>query len=364
MQVNYVWPFRELLDSNERKTFFWLECTYDEALEVLQQVSLSPRDFRNYVEHLARFRDDGNEHKVFGEGLEVYSRIGFLISEDGKIVEWAPPGFPIANMWDAYNPFKRIRTIEVDTFADFENLAKKFSAEVPYYSNLLGELQIAERLNLAAFGEQNPSVLLRQIIQTNDLAQTAINVFFERYCEGASIGEFEYFNPDPVVQWELGREYLRLFENTSPQNQQAGSGEVINFSHIPLQDIYARKQRAIMNLHKVEAVFSTEGGLARKSPLQILKSFSDDEVCELALLMEKYPYSTAIKWILGEFEARLFGVENSLASLADDSSETMDGSASFGNNAVFYRCLLPDPIKKKSGFSLELDDELPSDGSK
>lgn len=359
MHVKYVWPFRELPDSNERKTFFWLECTYDEALEVLQEVSLSPRDFRNYVEHLARFRDDGNEHKVFDEGLEVYSRIGFLISEDGNIVEWAPPGFPISNMWNAYNPFKGIRTVEVDCFASFDNLAKKFSAEVPYYSNLLGEVKIAERVNLEAFGEQNPSALLRKIIQTSDLAQTAINVFFERYCEGASIGEFEYFNPDPVVQWELGREYLRLFENISPRNQQAASGEVINFSQIPLPEIYARKQRALMNLHKVEAVFSAEDGPARKSQLQILKSFSDDEVCELALLMEKYPYSTAIKWILGEFEARLFGGENSLASLADDNSDTIDGSDTFGNNGVFYRCLLPDPIKAKSAGSLGQNDEFP-----
>lgn len=137
MHVNYVWPFRELLDSNERKTFFWLECTYDEALEVLQQVSLSPRDFRNYVEHLARFRDDGNEHKVFGEGLEVYSRIGFLISEDGNIVEWAPPGSPISNMWNAYNPFEPVLPLRIDSISDFHLMADRFASQNPDFSSVL-----------------------------------------------------------------------------------------------------------------------------------------------------------------------------------------------------------------------------------
>jgi hypothetical protein len=316
MFVAYVWPFRELPESLERKTFFWLECTYDEAIEVLGQVRLSPEDFRNYMNHLYEFRAKELGDRDLDEWLSVYKRVGFLISEDGAIVEWAPPGFPISNQWDAYNPFKRIYPIEVKSFDEFKDLAREFANAAPYYSNLDDESQIVERFKLDNFRGTNPDAFLRELVQTSELARTGVKVFFERYCEGATIGEHEYFNSDPVAQWELGHLYLALSRANSQQSPQNEPATGIDFSPITLREIFARKRRVIQNLRKLENIIKGENGVTRGSPLEELKRLSDDEICELALLMECHTSSPAIKWILGEFIERVSrrGEETSMQS--------------------------------------------------
>ena len=305
MFVAYVWPYRELPESLERKTFFWLECTYDEAIDVLQRVSLSSDDFKSYLNHLYEFRAKGLGDRDLDEWLSVYKRVGFLISEDGAIVEWAPPGYPISNQWDAYNPFKRIHPIEVKSFGEFKDLANEFANEAPYYSNLDDESQIVERFKLDKFRGTNPNAFLRELVQTSELARTGVKVFFERYSEGATIGELEYFNSDPVVQWELAHIYLDLSKANSQQSPQNQPATAIDFSQITLREIFARKRRAIQNLRKLENIIKGENGVTRGSPLEALKRLSDDEICELALLMERYTSSPAIKWILGEFIERV-----------------------------------------------------------
>jgi len=305
MFVAYVWPFRELPESLERKTFFWLECTYDEAIEVLQRVSLSSNDYKSYLNHLYEFRANGLGERDLDQWLSVYKRVGFLISEDGAIVEWAPPGFPISNMWNAYNPFKRIHPIEVKSFDEFNELAREFANASPYYSNLDDESQIVDRIKLDNFRGTNPNAFLRELVQTSELARTALKVFFERYCEGATIGELEYFNSDAVAQWELGRLYLDLSKANSQQSPQNQPATAIDFSQITLREIFARKRRAIQNLRKLENIIKGENGVTRGSPLEALKRLSDDEICELALLMERYTSSPTIKWILGEFIERV-----------------------------------------------------------
>jgi hypothetical protein len=254
---------------------------------------------------LYEFRAKGLGDRDLDEWLSVYKRVGFLISEDGAIVEWAPPGYPISNQWDAYNPFKRIHPIEVKSFDEFKDLAKEFANAAPYYSNLDDESQIVERFKLEKFRGTNPDTFLRELVQTSELARTAVKVFFERYCKGATIGELEYFNSDPVAQWELAHLYLDLSKSNlqqSPQNQPATG---IDSSQITLREIFARKRRAIHNLRKLENIIKGENGVTRGSPLEELKRLSDDEICELALLMERHTSSPAIKWILGEFIERL-----------------------------------------------------------
>lgn len=305
MFVAYVWPFRELPNSLERKTFFWLECSYDEAIELLGQVRLSPEDFRNYTNHLYEFRANGLGERDLDEWLSVYNRVGFLISEDGAIAEWAPPGYPISNQWNAYNPFKRIHPIEVKSFDEFKDQAEEFANAAPYFSNLHDKSEIVERFNLEKFRGSNPDTFLRELVQTSELARTGVKVFFERYCEGATIGEFEYFNSDPVAQWDLAHLYLDLSKSNSQQSPQNQPATVIDFSQITLREIFARKRRAIQNLRKLENIIKGENGVTRASPLEELKRLSDDEICELALLMEHHTSSPAIKWILGEFISRL-----------------------------------------------------------
>ena len=128
--VAYVWPFRELPDSNDRKTFFWLECNYEEAIDVLHQARLSVEDFRNYIDLLHRFREESHASRDFGEGLSVYSRIGFLVSEDGAIVEWAPPGFPISNMWNAYNPFREVHPLHIESLSGIPSITNSYGVQM------------------------------------------------------------------------------------------------------------------------------------------------------------------------------------------------------------------------------------------
>jgi hypothetical protein len=312
MFVAYVWPFRELPESLERKTFFWLECTYDEAIEVLQRVSISSEDFKSFLNHLYEFRANGLGERDLDEWLSVYTRVGFLISEDGAIVKWAPPGYPISNQWDAYNPFKSIHPIEVKSFDEFKDLAKEFANTAPYYSNLDDESQIVDRFKPDKFKGANPNSFLRELVQTSELARTGVKVFFERYCEGATIGELEYFNSDPVVQGEHVHLYLDLSRANSRQSPQNEPAAGIDFTQINLREIFARKRRAIQNLRKLENIIKGENGVTRGSPLEELKRLSDDEICELALLMERYTSSPAIKWILGEFIERLRPVSSHL----------------------------------------------------
>jgi hypothetical protein len=208
-------------------------------------------------------------------------------------------------MWDAYNPFKRIHRIEAVTFAEFKSMAMQFANEAPYYSNLDDEAEIVERFKLESFRGANPSAFLRDQVQTTELGRTAVKVFLERYCDGASIDGLEYFNSDPVSQWELGHLYLDLLKSNSQQTPQNQLATGIDFLQITLHEIFARKRRAIQNLRKLENIIKGENGVTRGSPLQELKVLSDDEICELALLMERYTWSVAIKWILGEFIERV-----------------------------------------------------------
>ena len=137
MLVKYVWPFRQLPESQERKTFFWLECNYEEAIDVLHQAKLSVEDFRKYVDLLQRFREENHADRDLGEGLDVYSRIGFLISEDGKNVEWAPSGFPISSLWNADNPFEEITPLHLEIYKDFVQMADQFAQQNPEFSSQL-----------------------------------------------------------------------------------------------------------------------------------------------------------------------------------------------------------------------------------
>lgn len=345
MLVEYVWPFRELHDSTERKTFFWLECSYDEAIDVLRQVSLSAADFRSYVEHLHEFRFRGLGDRQVDQGLEVYTRIGFLISEDGKVVEWAPPGFPISNMWNAYNPFKGMHRISAENFEDFSKLASDFANEVPYYSNLNDCSEIIDRFNLERFRGSDPSAFMREHVQSSELGRTAVNLFFERYCEGATIEGYEYFNSDCVSQWELAHRYLDLLKSNSQNANQHQLQTGIDFSEVSLREIFSRKRRAIQNLRKIEAIIKGQDGAPPRYPIEDLKILSDDEICELALLMERYTSSVAIKWIFEQFMVRL--AEAPMRPHTDITSLINSEPEQNVPLEPFDRCRAPFPADKK-----------------
>jgi hypothetical protein len=304
MFVEYVWPFRELRDSTERKTFFWLECSYDEAMDVLRQVSLSADDFRSYVEHLHEFRSRGLGDRQVDEGLEVYTRIGFLISEDGKIVEWAPPGFPIANMWDAYNPFERVEAIEIDSFDEFAALARTFRKRHPYYSTLISSGRIPARVHLASLKGEDPERVASHLISGSPLGLLGCRVFFSKYVPCA-LGDDEeaYFAEDISTQRALAEKFEHAQDR---QNLMYDSCKhTIHFEMVSLSEIYQRKTRAIMNLRRAEKQLKNPGHDEHFPDLPVLKALSDDEICELALLMERHHRSMAIKWILGEFIERV-----------------------------------------------------------
>jgi hypothetical protein len=316
MFVEYVWPFRELRDSTERKTFFWLECSYDEALDVLHQVKLSAEDFRSYVEHLHEFRSRGLGDRQVDQGLEVYTRIGFLISEDGKIVEWAPPGFPIANMWDAYNPFERVEAIEIHSFDEFAALARTFRKSHPYYSTLVSSARIPSRVHLASLKGEDPERVASHLIGGSPLGLLGCRVFFSKYVPGAFGDDEEaYFAEDNSTQRALAEKYEHAQDSKNMMYDSCK--HTIHFEMVSLSEIYQRKTRAIMNLRRAEKQLESSGHDEHFPDLPVLKALSDDEICELSLLMERHHRSVAIKWILGEFIERVSSREGDTVDFAN-----------------------------------------------
>ena len=307
MLVNYVWPFREVPGSTERKTFFWLECNYEEAVEVLHQVKLSADDFRLYVEHLARFQSEDHEHRFFGKDLDVYSRIGFLISEDGKSVEWAPPGFPISNQWNAYNPFQEIETLFTHDFSKFRELRLQFEREEPWFSMLSSRRKIPSRFDLSRFQGERAISSFQNLLSSSESNEIAVKLFNDRYCKGAEAGQQQVFSSDFESQALLAQRYLLLQRtNLQKHNITREQAAHLNLSELDLSEWFARKTRAVANLRIIENRLNGEGGSEKGYPNELLQKLSDDELCELMLLLQSYPASDAIKWIYGEFESRLF----------------------------------------------------------
>jgi hypothetical protein len=273
-------------------------------MDVLRQVSLSAEDFRNYVEHLQEFRSTGLGDRQVDPDLEAYTRIGFLISEDGKIVEWAPPGFPISNMWNAYNPFERVEAIEIDRFDEFASLARTFRKSHPYYSTLVSSARIPSRVHLASLKGEDPERVASHLIGGSPLGLLACKVFFSKYVPGA-LGDDEevYFAEDTSTQRALAEQFEHAQDR---QNMIYDSCKhTIHFEMVSLSEIYQRKTRAIMNLRRAEKQLKRPGHDEHFPDLPVLNALSDDEICELALLMERHHGSMAIKWILGEFIERV-----------------------------------------------------------
>ncbi len=316
MFVAYVWPFRELPESLERKTFFWLECTYDEAIEVLGQVRLSPEDFRNYTNHLYEFRANGLGERDLDEWLSVYKRVGFLISEVGAIAEWAPPGYPISNQWDAYNPFLRVEPIELNRYEDFRTLARAFSKNHPHYSTLVSTSRIPARLSLSSLKGEDPERIANHFIGGSDLARLACKVFYSKYVPGGQGKDDEpYFFEDSIAQREAAEEFKNAKQSNIVQETDSCK-HTIDYKNLTISEIYQRKTRAIANLRRAEKLLENSARDEHFPDLPFLKALSDDEICELALLMERHHRSLAIKWILGEFIERVSrrGEETSMQS--------------------------------------------------
>jgi hypothetical protein len=356
MFVAYVWPFRELRKSGERKTFFWLECTHDEAIEVLAQVQLSAEDFRSYVNHLDEFRTLKLDEQYQDEWRNVYSRIGFLISEDGKNVEWAPPGYPISNMWNVYNPFLPMGPFESNTFADFNLLAQQFAEKAPGFSNLNDQTEIASRFDFAKFRGEDPNNFLSAFVLTSELAEVAVKIFYDRYCQGAEQKERKFFDSDISAQWHLWQKREELIKDATKNQNLAKNSKVsaIDFSQVSLSELFARKRRALENLQMLENGLSGEGNFERGYPTSELKALSDDEVCELAILMERYTFSSAIKWIYEEFVNRLLQLPLSMQTLLSVGSS--DERANMVPLEPFDRCSAPFPGDKRPEPSLSWTD--------
>jgi hypothetical protein len=215
-------------------------------------------------------------------------------------VEWAPPGYPISNQWDAYNPFLRVEPIELNRYENFRTIARAFSKSHPHYSTLVIKSKIPVRLSLPSLKGEDPERIANHFIGGSDLARLACKVFYSKYVPGAQGKDDEpYFFEDSFAQREAAEEFENAKQNNIVQ-QTDSCKHTINYKSLTISEIYQRKTRAIANLRRAEKQLEKSGQDERFPELPVLKALSDDEICELALLMEPHHRSTALKWILGE----------------------------------------------------------------
>jgi hypothetical protein len=157
---------------------------------------------------------------------------------------------------------------------------------------------------LASLRGEDPERVASHLIGGSRLGLLGCRVFFSKYVPGA-LGDDEeaYFAEDISTQRALAEKFEHAQDR---QNMVYDSCKhTIHFEMVSLSEIYQRKTRAIMNLRRTEKQLLNPGQDEHFPALPVLRAMSDDEICELALLMERHHRSMAIKWILGEFIERV-----------------------------------------------------------
>jgi hypothetical protein len=116
---------------------YWVSCDVQEAKDMLEIFELEENDRRAYE---SRINDLENNVEIdpvliFREKyLDPFQdRIGFLVSEDLGPIRFYPPHYPVASLWNGYNPFRFFEPIEIRHPRDLARLA-----ELPQVIEALG----------------------------------------------------------------------------------------------------------------------------------------------------------------------------------------------------------------------------------
>ena len=130
MKIKVYWPNCNFgfsgMEFNGNDALF-LECSLEEAKE-----QLFDRLTDAEIEHCLR---DYNPHPNSGQlecGIET-NNICFLITKDQKSLLPEPWYFPYAGQWNANNPFRKIKEIEIKNLDELADLIIELEEDQQYY---------------------------------------------------------------------------------------------------------------------------------------------------------------------------------------------------------------------------------------
>jgi len=119
LKIKLYWPNCDLyykdIEFNGNDAFF-LECTLEEAKE-----QLFNRLNEKQINQCMSTYDPEPNPKSLEFGVET-NKICFLITQDQTLILPEPWIFPYAGQWNAYNPFQKIKEIEIEDIGQLTDL--------------------------------------------------------------------------------------------------------------------------------------------------------------------------------------------------------------------------------------------------
>jgi len=294
MQIRLVWPrLMEAPEITKPTTFFWLECDPEEAIEVLRSAKAEGATYLNYSFAVQRAEDFLREHPGHkSDDFLNEGKVFMMISSDGRTLIDASQTLPLDPMWDPYGPpFAKIDSIEITEVSELLEIGDYIFGMYPWLSDQFEWDDIPSRANfskLAQIGIEKyygklPETEKEGLEANDDRLAMAIFTFMD-----SPLGEYrqnwqrEGGRIPADLVYELGRQYKARgkLDWWNYEEKYPFPFQILRADEMPLYEIYQRRARADYNLEKILWATDTHRDLA----LEILKSYSDDELCEMLLL--------------------------------------------------------------------------------
>jgi hypothetical protein len=115
------------IESERQTPTFWVSCNVVEAKQVLDSHEFDEKSRKAFEARI----DDLEYNKEF-DPLFVFREkqldpfmdyIGFLVSENLEPIEFYPAHYPVASMWNGYNPFRFFEPIEITSLNELMTLS-------------------------------------------------------------------------------------------------------------------------------------------------------------------------------------------------------------------------------------------------
>ena len=327
MLIRYVWPkrFRDESVDPQPTTYFWVECTPDEALEVLAAHKFELDDFRDYLNRIEGVRAhnsrDDRTTDFFGDDEfldSFYSVVSFLVSSNGRRIEAAPITYPIGNGWNGYNPFREVSPRHFRDLSQLFLVVGDIFNESPHLADNIDVDDIRPRVNLAESGARGPLELLGHLPRTeqdglnasDDGLAMAIFALQDSQGVGADRKRFADLSPDLTI--ELGRQFAARgsFDWRAGRSEYPFKYRFFRASETPLIEIYSRRLRAEKNFGEMQAFMNKWAGADLDPKVGLWASrFGDDELCEMFLYLWVVEMDGPVKVFMMLCQARLAGTE-------------------------------------------------------
>ncbi len=114
---------------------FWIGCNKEEALNIFLP-KLSPEEKESFFQIIEEMkRKEKKEYDSYWEAIkeatdteEIYYAY-FNVSRDLSICFPQYPHYPISNMWNAYNPFRKIDHTTIKSLEELKDLKMTYEGE-------------------------------------------------------------------------------------------------------------------------------------------------------------------------------------------------------------------------------------------